>query len=646
MVAAPTHPEFGPWNPGIQSQVPVELRPLATIFRPENSRTSYESALELEQLTGFPPAELVAFHPRRLALHELLIRVTADVSVPDGARIEDLGINFREIIRSLLASYVEPEMDNITAAYEQLRRELSGSITTALSDVIAEAGGSAADSATARPSLFSKLLGSRGAPVWRRHNRAVRRLARDGAPASSAGWGLRQITECELRAAAAADRAPAATSEAALQNISYRCLARVMSALFSVHGQPWGTRELIVSVATDMACNIQGSQLIGELIDPILRRAAAIEGYTFLPRQLQPVVINTKGPSASGKSSLRPLQRHLAGVLGIRWSDFALISPDIWRKQLLDYGSLGTAYKYAGALTSEELQIIDQKLDRYMAQKQRRGAMSHFLIDRFRFDSFAADSAEAGSNLLTRFGHSVYLFFMITPPELLVERAWKRGLEVGRYKAVDDTLAHSVEAYTGMPNVFFTWVRSDKRIHFEFLDNSVRFGDLPRTVAFGSNDTLHVLDVSRMLDIERFGRVNVDARNPQSLYPEPRLLAPENNLGLLRKCIEEFREVVFADQASGRIYLRMVRGAPVQVDRGALQLALADPDARASLQAIAPQLFDSSIGAGTAGADNARSTDHLTRSEVRGQPALLQYLNEPPNSEAFPTIGQWGRATR
>ena len=117
------------------------------------------------------------------------------------------------------------------------------------------------------------------------------------------------------------------------------------------------------------------------------------------------------------------------------------------------------------------------KLDRYMERKYRSGDMTHLLIDRFRFDSFAPDSDEEGSNLLTRFGHSVFLFFVITPPEQLVERAWKRGLEFGRYKAVDDTLAHAVEAYTGMPNVFFTWVRrSDKRIHFEFLDNSVPLG--------------------------------------------------------------------------------------------------------------------------------------------------------------------------
>src|SRR5258705_10178378 len=99
-----------------------------------------------------------------------------------------------------------------------------------------------------------------------------------------------------------------------------------------------------------------------------------------------------------------------------------------------------------------------------MARKHRLGHMPHLLIDRFRFDSFAPDSDEAGRNLLTRFGQTVYLFFVITPPELLVERAWKRALEFGPYKSGDDTPAHAGEAHTGIPHVFFTWVcPSDKR---------------------------------------------------------------------------------------------------------------------------------------------------------------------------------------
>ena len=391
MLARPD--EFGPWNPGLESQVPKELRHLATIFRADHVFTSVAAAGEMRGLTGFSLSELVVFRPQRLALHELLVRITADFAVPDGTRIADLGLNFREIARLLLSRYLEPAMDAITAAYRRAERDVNDVIEPALS-----------------------------------------RLGRN--------WGPQEIAEFEKLAAAAAAGPTVA---------GYKSLARVLSALFTTQGAAWGTKDLIASMAGGMAGNDFGSDCIGQAIAPLLLIAAREQGYKLLPRQEHPVVINTKGPSASGKSTLRPLQKKLAGDIGVQWSDFALISPDIWRKQLLDYASLGPAYKYAGAFTSDEVQIIDQKLDRYMAAKNRRGDMSHLLIDRFRFDSFAPDSDEAGSNLLTRFGQTVYLFFVITPPEMLVERAWMRGLEFGRYKAVDDTLAHSVEAYSGIP---------------------------------------------------------------------------------------------------------------------------------------------------------------------------------------------------
>ena len=43
----------GPWNPGIQSQIPRELLPLCTIFRSENVYTGIASAEELHGMTGF-----------------------------------------------------------------------------------------------------------------------------------------------------------------------------------------------------------------------------------------------------------------------------------------------------------------------------------------------------------------------------------------------------------------------------------------------------------------------------------------------------------------------------------------------------------------------------------------------------------------
>src|SRR5437867_6378029 len=95
-------PQFGPWNPGIASQVPEPIRHLCTLLRPENVFTSPATAKELCDFTGLPLNDVVAFRPERLALHELLIRVTADLSVPDGSKIEDLGINFRRITRAIL----------------------------------------------------------------------------------------------------------------------------------------------------------------------------------------------------------------------------------------------------------------------------------------------------------------------------------------------------------------------------------------------------------------------------------------------------------------------------------------------------------------------------------------------------------------
>ena len=59
----------GPWNPGLVSPMPREVWHLATIFRADNVATPLEEAIELGDLTGLPPAEIVAFRPERLALH-------------------------------------------------------------------------------------------------------------------------------------------------------------------------------------------------------------------------------------------------------------------------------------------------------------------------------------------------------------------------------------------------------------------------------------------------------------------------------------------------------------------------------------------------------------------------------------------------
>jgi hypothetical protein len=568
IAASAAEPAFGPWNPGILSQLPRELLPLSTMFRRENVRTSLAQALELRDLTGLDLFGLVAFRPERLALHETLIRVTADLSVPSGSRVGDLGINFRRMVNTLFANHIDARMAEIVATYEALRLRVASLVESELAARIFPAEGTAFDKPPRRPGFLALLRGARR-PV--------------PAPADAAAPGPEDAIEAWRH------EAHVTSGSDPMRVAACRALAKVVGALVGRHGAVWGTRELVASLATDLACNDIGSEEIGRLIEPWLVEGARQEGFRLLPAQARPVIMNTKGASAAGKSTMRPEQRLLAERIGVEWSDFALISPDIWRKQLLDYATLGPVYKYAGACTSEELEIIDQKLDRHMARKAQRQATTHLLIDRFRFDSFAPESAEAGSNLLTRFGHTVYLFFMITPPESIVERAWQRGLDVGRYKAVDDLLAHSIEAYAGMPQIFFTWaLRADKDVHCEFLDNTLPLGERPRTIAFSWNGEMNVLDVRAMLNVRRFRKVSVNATSPASLYVESDALAPENNTDFLVECARRLPRINFVDQRSGRVYLHLAAGIPVWADTEALRLAMTDPDTRAGLLAVAP----------------------------------------------------------
>jgi hypothetical protein len=351
------------------------------------------------------------------------------------------------------------------------------------------------------------------------------------------------------------------------------------------------------------------------------------EGFRPLPPQEKPIVMNVKGASASGKSTMRPLQRELAERLKSPWQEFALISPDIWRKFLLDYGSLGAAYKYAGTLTGHEIEIIDKKLDLRMAAKSARGEMPHLLIDRFRFDSFMPDTEGTGSGrLLTRFGDLVYMFFMITPPELTVERAWTRGLKVGRYKAVDDLLAHNVEAYTGMPELFFTWALSaKKRVHYEFLDNSVEDGERPRTVAYGWNGEMTILDVKSILDIDRFRKININAQSSEEVYAGKNL-APECNTEFLKRCARMIPTINFADYNTGQVYARLEHGKWAWRDEQKFAEMLNEPDVKSALEAIAPRVRASTAGAVAAPTDLSIDKAHTLGAWGEAIPASEQRL--------------------
>jgi len=554
-------PTYSPWNPGLKSELSGELLPLVTLFRCENSHIDYSQAKELSEFCGLKPTELVFLKTQRLILHELLIRVTADLYIPDGPNYEDFGINLRAMVDVIFKKHLSSQLDVIETAHKQVEQSARERIT----QIMAAAFQVNKPATAPKPSFIAKWFGKTQPSIVEQDT-------------TSADHCLKSIDAWNDQIALSDDR---------LEIACLRAVTKIIGKFVGKRGSLIGDQDMLGELAVRLVSNTYGSQAVGETLEPMFVKAAIAEGFRILPAQQKPVIMNVKGASAAGKSTIRSKQQQLAEKLGIPWEDFAVISPDYWRKHLLDYGALGDHYKYAAMLTGQELEIIDQKLDMYMAEKAAAKSMSHLLIDRFRFDSFSTE-LERGedSKLLTRFGDLVFLFFMITPPAATVERAWFRGLKTGRYKAVDDLLFHNVEAYTGMPELFFSWaLAKDKRVHFEFLDNDVPLGERPRTAAFGWNGTMTILDVEIMLNIDRYKNVNIDARAPDEVLSEADLIAKKNT-GFLSRCIKLFPVVNFADRRTGQIYGRAEDGEWTWCDKAYAEKNFNGEDANSVFQAL------------------------------------------------------------
>ena len=563
--------QIAAWKSDIKSTLPAQFLPLSTMFRPENVFTNIETANELSGFTGLPIQQLIFFRPERLVVHELLIRVSADIFVSDGSKYEDLGVNFRKVVDNILTGYIEPHLTQIVEQFDQLRQQSETMVAEQLENSLFTSH----QNAEPRRSGFSlaKLFGAKPAKPGPDKSETLeqhhQRILKD--------WKQKSEAEAD-----------------ALAKAVYSALAVIANALIIKHGRIIGDKTLLTSLVTGLICNQHGSEVIGEIIAPYIQQAAANEGYRVLPAQAEPVVINVKGASASGKSTMRPLQKSHIEKLGLDWQDFALISPDIWRKYLLDYESLGEAYQYAGTLAGDEIPIVDSKLDLYIANKAATGGISNLLIDRFRFDSFAPGrDTEEGSNLLTRFGHTVYLLFMITPPPATVERAWLRGLQVGRYKAVEDLLDHNIEAFKGIPVLFFTWaLRKDKTVYYEFLDNSVAHKQTPKTIAFGLNEEMYIIDFKCMLDIMRYTRINIYANNPDDVYPQTDTMKLESNTDFVVNCAKKIPKINFVERRTGKIYACMESGKMQWIDRKLFTSVVAESEALAAIVAMVPRLLE------------------------------------------------------
>ena len=190
-------------------------------------------------------------------------------------------------------------------------------------------------------------------------------------------------------------RIRAGDNDGSLEQCCLVALLTVCHSIISHRGALVGDDEVISQLCTHIVANDFGSRMLGDALDPVIRTAADAENFPFSAKSGETgchecqrrICVRQKVLFGQGNGSL-------PNALVCHGTILPSSAPDYWRKFLLEYEALGEASKYGAMLTGHELAIIDQKLDRYMAEKARAGTMPHLLIDRFRFDSFSVDTGQ------------------------------------------------------------------------------------------------------------------------------------------------------------------------------------------------------------------------------------------------------------
>ena len=117
-------------------------------------------------------------------------------------------------------------------------------------------------------------------------------------------------------------------------------LITIVGALLAGMADLWLIVILFLDLCLRIVMNNFGSREIGRMIRPMFNDAVAQEGY----RSTSPIASDRdehKRGIRLWKKHNSTATRRLAQKMNVKWEDFALISPDYWRKYLLDYESMG-----------------------------------------------------------------------------------------------------------------------------------------------------------------------------------------------------------------------------------------------------------------------------------------------------------------
>jgi hypothetical protein len=140
-----------------------------------------------------------------------------------------------------------------------------------------------------------------------------------------------------------------------------------------------------------------------------------------------------------------------------------------------------------------------------------------------------------------------------------------------------------------MPKLLFKWLASPRPdFIYAFLDNGVPKGTFPKTIASGNRHEIDIYDPIALINIERYQKINTNARSRASVYPAAPAMAVAKNCGFLKECLRRIKCVNFVDSESGATYARAQNYSFDIVDAETFARVLGDEQCAALFREIAP----------------------------------------------------------
>jgi hypothetical protein len=129
---------------------------------------------------------------------------------------------------------------------------------------------------------------------------------------------------------------------------------------------------------------------------------------------------------------------------------------------------------------------------------------------------------------------------------------------------------------------------------------------------------MNILDLTCLLNIDRYRNVNIGAHTPAEIYTSPSSRYAAKNPGFLKQCLRRIPAIDFAEQRTGQVWARIVNGKLTYWNRSVYELAVRDDDTRAAFESVA--------------------------GPARPEASMSAYDDDQLDPHQGLTLGQWGGA--